>query len=147
MPVALQPRCSELRRASSFATQGRKQLVTSIVTSDDLLLLAICASVFAAGCSGLCAGMAFKLTILALVAVGFAVASAADSTSSAQVSSSTPTWTQLQQSKRPTSVPRVRQSCSCPRHLLSKCCTSSTLAICSHLKANCCLQIGWDSAC
>ena len=43
--------------------------------------------------------MAFKLTVLALVAVGVAVTSAADSKASAQVSSSTPTWTQLQQSK------------------------------------------------
>ncbi|KAL3146193.1 hypothetical protein ABBQ32_002899 [Trebouxia sp. C0010 RCD-2024] len=41
--------------------------------------------------------MAYKLAILALVAVSVGVASAADSSAAAAISSSTPTWTQLQQ--------------------------------------------------
>ena len=43
--------------------------------------------------------MAFKVAILAITVVSIAAVSAADSAATTQISSSTPTWTQIQKSK------------------------------------------------
>ena len=93
--------CSELvRRQEQFAAAPALQAfraaptlkpVTLSASSKEIVWLLIRARA--------AADMVSRAVILAFVALGVAVASAADSTAASQISASTPTWDQMQKSK------------------------------------------------
>ena len=99
--MALHHCCSELvRRQEQFAAAPALQAfraaptlkpVTLSASSKEIVWLLIRARA--------AADMVFRAVILAFVALGVAVASAADSTAASQISASTPTWDQMQKSK------------------------------------------------
>ncbi len=99
--MALHHCCSELvRRQEQFAAAPAFQVFRTVPAVVTVILSALIKEIaWLRIRARAAADMVSRAVILAFVALGIAVASAADSTAASQISASTPSWDQIQKSK------------------------------------------------